>query len=148
MTNAHLDAGSKGGGAIVVYVVEHDESVRSGFVRLLRAAGVEPRPYESVQRFLEAVKEQPGACVLLDMTMSSAASVQLRERALVMPLIAVSVRDDESVRRKARSLGAKMFLRKPVDGQALLDAIEWVTGARNDTGAGEEKLFGFQPGEK
>jgi len=109
---------------------------------------VEPRPYESVQRFLEDASEQPGSCVLLDMTMSSAASVQLRERALVMPLIAVSVRDDESVRRKARSLGAKMFLRKPVDGQALLDAIEWVTGARNDTGAGEEKLFGFQPGEK
>jgi FixJ family two-component response regulator len=148
MTNAHLDAGSKGGGSIVVYVVEDDESVRSGFVRLLRAAGVEPRPYASVQRFLEDVKEEGSGCVLLDMEMPYAASVQLRERALMMPLVAVSVRDDEPVRRKARSLGAKMFLRKPVDGQALLDAIEWVTGARSDTGAGEEELFGFQPGEK
>ena len=39
MTNAHLDAGSEGSGTIVVYVVEDDESVRSGFVRLLPAAG-------------------------------------------------------------------------------------------------------------
>ena len=136
MTNAQLDAGSKGGGSIVVYVVEDDESVRGGFVRLLRAAGVEPRPYESVQRFLEDVREQPGACVLLDLAISCADTTQLRERALLMPLVAVSVRDDEPERRKARSLGAKLLLHKPVDGQALVDAIEWVTAARNgaDTG--------------
>ena len=123
----------------MVYVVEDDESVRSGFVRLMRAAGADPRPYESVQRFLEDASDQPGACLLLDMTLSCEAAVELRERALAMPVIAVSVRDDEPVRRKARSLGAKMFLRKPVDGQALLDAIEWVTGARNGTSVGEKK---------
>jgi len=27
----------------------------------------------------------------------------------------------------ARELGARLFLRKPVDDQALLDAIQWVT---------------------
>ena len=71
--------------------------------------------------------------------MSCAASVQLRERALIMPLVAVSVRDDEPVRRKARSLGAKLFLPKPVEGQALVDAIKWATSARNDTDSGEKK---------
>jgi FixJ family two-component response regulator len=139
MGNAHLDAGAKGGGSIVVYVVEDDESVRSGFVRLLRAAGMEPRAYESVQRFLEDVKEEGSGCVLLDMETSYATSVELRERALLMPVVAVSVRDDEPERRKARSLGAKLLLRKPVDGQALVDAIAWVTSARNDTDAGEKK---------
>jgi len=29
--------------------------------------------------------------------------------------------------RLTHELGAKMFLRKPVDDQALLDAINWVT---------------------
>ena len=113
----------------MVYVVDDDESVRSGFVRLLRAAGIEPRPYESVQRFLDELREQRDACVLLDMEMPDAASMRLRKCALIMPLIAVSVCDDETVRRQARSLGAKMFLRKPVDGQALVDVIEWVTSA-------------------
>jgi len=139
MTNAHLEAGLKDGGSLVVYVVEDDESVRSAFVRLLRAAGVEPRPYESVQRFLEDVREQPGACVLLDLAISCADSTQLRERALLMPLVAVSVRNDEPERRKARSLGAKLLLHKPVDGQALVDAIEWVTTVGNGADTGEEK---------
>jgi FixJ family two-component response regulator len=31
-------------------------------------------------------------------------------------------------RAMVRDLGAKMFLRKPVDDQALLDAINWATG--------------------
>jgi FixJ family two-component response regulator len=30
------------------------------------------------------------------------------------------------------ALGARMFLRKPVDDQALLDAIHWVTTVRTD----------------
>jgi FixJ family two-component response regulator len=38
----------------------------------------------------------------------------------------VSAHDDAETRAYARFLGAKMFLRKPVDDQALLDAINWV----------------------
>ena len=46
-----------------------------------------------------------------------------------VPVITVSARDDEDTRAFARALGAKMFLRKPVDDQALLDAINWVSSA-------------------
>jgi FixJ family two-component response regulator len=35
---------------------------------------------------------------------------------------------DERVCEAARALGARFFLHKPVDDQALLDAISWVTG--------------------
>jgi DNA-binding response OmpR family regulator len=42
-----------------------------------------------------------------------------------MPVIAVSARDDEDTRRRARELDARCFFRKPVDAQALLDAIAW-----------------------
>jgi len=31
-------------------------------------------------------------------------------------------------RERARKLGAAAFLRKPVDGQALIDAIHWAMG--------------------
>jgi FixJ family two-component response regulator len=44
-----------------------------------------------------------------------------------LPVITVSARDDDETRAWARELGARMFLRKPVDAQALLDAISWVT---------------------
>ena len=40
-------------------------------------------------------------------------------------MIAISAQDDEETREYARDLGAVSFFRKPVDDQALLDAIFW-----------------------
>lgn len=122
-------------GPAVVYIVDDDAAVRDGFARLLRAAGLEPRTYGSSQRFLEEVVYLPGACVLLDITMphmtGPEVQARLNDRHIALPIITVSARDDEETRACARGLGARMFLRKPVDDQALLDAINWVTGATN-----------------
>ena len=50
-----------------------------------------------------------------------------REAGSMLPIIAVSDLDNEASHRKARELGAQFLLHKPVDGQALLDAIHWIT---------------------
>ena len=42
-----------------------------------------------------------------------------------VPIIVVTSDDDTAARRRARSLKAAGFFRKPVDGKALLDAIDW-----------------------
>jgi DNA-binding response OmpR family regulator len=55
------------------------------------------------------------------------------DRGIQLPVIAVSARDDEEARRAARDLGAQFFFRKPVDGQALLDAIHWATRSSEKT---------------
>jgi FixJ family two-component response regulator len=55
---------------------------------------------------------------------------RLKEAGIGLPVIAISARDDEEARATARTLGARFFLRKPLDDRALLDAIAWVTGAR------------------
>lgn len=114
----------------IVYIVDDDRGVRDGFARLLRAAGMDPRPYDSAEQFLAEVREMPRACILLDITMPLVAGPQvqarLNDRRISLPVIAVSARDDEQTRALTRGLGARMFLRKPVDDQALLDAINWV----------------------
>ena len=51
----------------------------------------------------------------------------LKERGIKLPVIAVSARESHQIRETARELGAQFFLHKPVDDQALLDAIAWVT---------------------
>lgn len=116
----------------VVYIVDDDDSVRNGFARLLRAAGLDPRPYATAERFLEEVRAAPRACVLLDLSLPHLAAPQaqicLREKLATLPVIAVSARDDTAW---ARSLGVALFLRKPVDDQALLDGIEWVIGGKH-----------------
>lgn len=116
----------------VVYIVDDDDAVRDGIARLIRSAGLEPRAYDSAEAFLNDVSDAPHACVLLDITMPRLTGPQvqarLNERRISLPVITVSARDDDETRAWARNLGARMFLRKPVDDQALLDAISWVTG--------------------
>lgn len=120
----------------IVYIVDDDAAVRSGLAKLLQSAGMDPRPYDSAASFLDAVTNQQDACILLDITMPRMTGLQvqeqLRRRAIELPVITVSARDDEETRHWARNLGARMFLRKPVDDQALLDAIQWVTNPAID----------------
>ncbi|MCE5232525.1 MAG: response regulator [Mizugakiibacter sp.] len=121
---------------VVVHVIDDDADVRCGFSRLLRSAGHEVRDYESAELFLDAIEEAEPGCVMLDVTMPGMTGAEmlarLKDKQSSLPVIVVSARDNESIHGLARELGAKMFLRKPVDDQALLDAINWVTQARAD----------------
>jgi FixJ family two-component response regulator len=129
--------------ALVVYIVDDDVSVRKALSRLMRSAGLEPREFECPERFLKEVCTAVPACVLLDITMPGITGLEvqrrLREKGVGLPVIAVSARDDEETRRLARELGAQFFLRKPVDDQALMDAIHWVMNTdfpgRSDDGS-------------
>jgi FixJ family two-component response regulator len=123
--------------SLLVYIVDDDEAVRTGLSRLMRSAGFEARAFDSAEQFLCSLKTERPACVLLDITMPNVTGLEvqarLREKGIKVPVIAVSARDDEETRRLARELGVQFFLRKPVDDQALLDAIAWVTGERELT---------------
>lgn len=125
----------------VVYLVDDDDSVRKAIGRLLRTNGYGVREFETPDEFLACAAEETPACVLLDITMPGLSGLQvqarLNERGTWWPVIAVSAREDESAREASRHLGARLFLRKPVDALALLDAIAWIS-----TSAGS----GRQPG--
>lgn len=124
---------------LLVYIVDDDESVRTGLSRLMRSAGFEARTFGGAEEFLANLQTERPACVLLDITMPGATGLdvqaRLNEKGVRLPVIAVSARDDEETRRLARELGVQFFLRKPVDDQALLDAIHWVTGPRDSAQA-------------
>jgi FixJ family two-component response regulator len=117
--------------AFVVYVVDDDDSVRNSLSRLLRTSGFRVQAYGSAQDFLDHVTPSSEGCVLLDVTMPQMsglrAQVKLREMGITLPVIAVSARETYQVRETTQALGARFFLHKPVDEQALLDAIAWVT---------------------
>jgi len=118
-------------GGPVVHVVEDDTDVRTGFTRLLRSAGLEVHAYASAARFLDEVDRVKPGCILLNIMMpgirEAAPLKVLMGRRSSLPLIVLSTLDTGEVQRFASELDAKMFLRKPVDDQALLDAISWVT---------------------
>lgn len=114
----------------VVYIVEDDQSVRDGLTRLMRSADLPVCAYADAESFLNEISAQSQGCVLLDMTMPRLNGLEvqarLKARHIDIPVIAVSAREDDETRTLARELGAQFFMRKPVDDQALLDAISWV----------------------
>lgn len=114
----------------VVYIVDDDESVRTGLSRLMRSAGLTSKSYKSAEMFLDQVDLESHGCILLDITMTHMNGLELgkrlKDRGICYPIIVVSAIDDEATRHSARELGVRFFLRKPVDDQALLDAIAWV----------------------
>lgn len=118
-----------------MHIVDDDESVRKGLSRLMRSVGFESHAYASIEDFLAAVHNEDHACILMDITMPGMNGLELVERlkdqGITLPVIAISARDDET-RQLAQDLGVRFFLRKPVDDQALIDAINWVV--QNDTG--------------
>ncbi|MDM0029638.1 response regulator [Variovorax saccharolyticus] len=117
---------------LVVYVVDDDSSVRSGLARLMRSAGHRTMTFDCSEALLAQAAQGAVGCVVLDISMPGLNGLQVKERltqaAAGIPVIALSARDDDETRRLARALGARFFFRKPVDDQALLDAIDWVTG--------------------
>lgn len=119
---------------LCVYLVDDDESVRKALSRLLSASGHAVKAYASPERFREELDLDATGCLLLDMTMPDVTELHVQQRLLEMgaalPVIAVSARDDNQARESARELGAAFFLRKPVDDQALIDAISRVSASR------------------
>jgi FixJ family two-component response regulator len=113
----------------MVYLIDDDESVRKALQRLLRSAGLDVRAFASAEEFLQSGNLSQGACIVLDIQMRGLTGFDLQEKlaskGIRIPTIAVSALDDAGTRERARKLGAAAFFRKPVDGQALLDAIWW-----------------------
>jgi FixJ family two-component response regulator len=114
-------------------LIDDDESVRRALQRLLRSAGLDVKAFSSAEEFLQSgnLGEQR-ACIILDIRMPGMTGFDLQEKlvskGIRIPVITVSAFDDAATRERARKLGATAFFRKPVDGEALIDAIHWAMG--------------------
>ena len=110
-----------------VYVVDDDQSVRTGLSRLLQSMGLTVKTFASAREFLDqAVAEEPG-CLIADLRMPAMNGLELQEqlmtRNLNLPVIFLTGYGTVPASVRAIKRGAVDFLEKPVDDQVLLDAI-------------------------
>jgi FixJ family two-component response regulator len=116
----------------VIYIVDDDEFVRVALLMLMRSADFEAQAFASGEEFLERVSLTHNDCIILDLRMPGMDGFDLLEKLssgkLQVPVIVVSAFDDRQSRERARRLRVRAYFRKPVDDQALIDAIQWSLG--------------------
>ena len=118
-----------------VFVVDDDPSARKGLLRLLRTTGHDSRDFASVNEFLDALGSDVSGCVVLDAGMPGLSAEELQGQleacGVHLPIIVVTAADDPGTRRRAQKMKAVGFFCKPVDGTALLDAVDWALQSEN-----------------
>jgi len=125
----------------IVFVIDEDHSARIGLTSLLRTAGYNICEFTSVNEFFDVLNPDVSGCIILDATMPCLSGEELFEelkaRGVHLPIIVVSCDDDTKTRCNAAKMNAVGFFRKPIDGSALIDVVNWTLSSSsansNDT---------------
>jgi FixJ family two-component response regulator len=116
-----------------IAVVDDDESVRKALKRLLRAANLDANTFASGRDFLDSLLMQVPDCAVLDLHMPGMNGLdiqqQLARNGLRVPIVVITGHDEPLTRAQCLSAGATAYLCKPLDDEALLDAIRRAAGA-------------------
>lgn len=120
-------------GSITVFIVDRDASVLRAMARLMRADGFHAVCVDSIEALFQQDLAVRKAVLLVDVGTahhcSRSVHAQLHDRGLSTPVIYLTDFDTDGMRREARNQGAAGYFRKPVDEQALVDAITFAAQA-------------------
>lgn len=120
--------------SILVYIVDDEPSICTAYARLVRSAKMQPRTFASVEEFMRADFSDENACVVSDVQFPGKSGlelpVMLGRAGRHLPVIFVTAHDTPETRDLAQRFGAAGYFRKPVDDQALIDAIVWAVDSQ------------------
>ena len=110
-----------------VVVIDDDEGFRESLGRLLRAAGVNPRLFASINDFVGSDPPDCPTCLVLDVRLPERSGLDfqrdLAAAGATLPIVFVTGHGDIPMSVQAIKAGAIEFLTKPFREQDLLDAI-------------------------
>ena len=114
----------------LVFVVDHEESVRKALGRLLAASGLTVKVFAHGVDFVDAVSVHRPDCLVVDLHMPGLTGLdvlrQLIQLELRVPAIVITAHDEPDTRAQCIAAGARAYLCKPLDAQELLDTIQEV----------------------
>lgn len=126
----HKDSNARQSGmsyTVKVALIDDNASSRAALVRLIKTARIEVVVFSSAREFLEHPDREQIDCVVTDVLMPGLDGFQLHESLAVrtpfVSTVFVSSHSDIADSVRAIKAGAVDFLEKPVDDEALLDAI-------------------------
>jgi FixJ family two-component response regulator len=111
----------------LISVVDDDESIRRTTKRLIESFGLRAAVFESVVSYLNSGQLRDTACLVVDIQMPRMNGLELQNHLAAagysIPIIFVTVYDDEESRGRAMRAGAVAFLGKPFSDEQLLQTI-------------------------
>ena len=109
----------------LIAVLDDELAIRKGLERLLRSAGMAVETFPSGADFLLSTENHQPDCLVLDLHMPEMTGFDVMEKiGKRFPVIILTGNDYEESRERSMDLGVRSYLRKPVDGEVLLDAIK------------------------
>lgn len=163
MSEGHIQSGETGmrsSDEAIVHVIDDDEAFRVAVSRMLGTAGYRVRTYASAGEYL-IQPPSPGVagCLLLDLRMPGPSGLELQQALARMdstlPIVFLSGYADVAASVTAMKAGARDFLTKPVDKDALLSAVsgalsqaEQDQAIRRESATWNKKLKDLTPRER
>ena len=116
----------------MVYLIDDDRSVRRAFELFFKSAGFDYRSFASANDFLKVFQQGLQDTLVLDLNLPGMSGcdllTELDRQGIHLPVIVVTAFDDPTSRDKCRQYGVKAYLRKPVDGETLIDILQYNSG--------------------
>jgi FixJ family two-component response regulator len=122
--------------APLIAIIDDEVSICRALSRLLRVANYRAETFCSPIGFLESLTREMPDCVVLDLQMPAMTGVELQQQLQRLadppPVIIITAHDEPKTRERCLALGAVCYLRKPIEGDVLLDSIEGAVRARRE----------------
>jgi FixJ family two-component response regulator len=122
--------------ASIIAIVDDDASVRRALQRLVESAGYTVQTFASAREFLDWLPQGQAACLVLDVQMDGMTGFDLQRR-LAVPVIFITAHDDALTLERIRKARAAGHLRKPIDAQAVLNAIRTAVDGKDQSPIGK-----------
>ena len=125
----------------LVHLIDDDEAVRASLALLISTVGLRVQGWGDPQQFLREFPRQDIGAIVLDVRMPGVSGLAVLETLVAQgadqPVIMLTGHGTVEMCRRAFKSGAAEFLEKPVDDEALLEAVQ---GAVRQHVASRERL--------
>jgi FixJ family two-component response regulator len=127
------------GDSPLIAIVDDEPSICRALLRLLRLANYRAEAFASPLLFLESLTAHVPDCIVLDLQMPAMTGVELQQHLKHMndppPVIIITAHDESKMRDRCLALGAVRYLRKPIEGDLLIESIRQAVSAKPATPA-------------
>lgn len=110
-----------------IYIVEDSHEICNALRFLFESADFEVKTFSNAEAFLQSSIDKPG-CLIVDVRMPGMSGLELLEhikkRHIHLPVVMMTAYGDISMVVRAMKAGAKDFILKPFQNQALLNAVK------------------------